>query len=193
MSTGTPRKKAPRKAQPAAAAPTQVTAASAWKKSSEVVTGHLVTLPSGNVARLRRTLNLPTLLRTGKIPNPLAGYVNDAIKTRNPSVQPKQEDQEAIVQMVQLIQGQIPIIFLEPKVQVEPGDWDVNTQGVWEPDEDAINILDLDPEDAMFAFAFAQGGPADVARFREEQAKVVASMADEQGVEGASVESAGAV
>lgn len=192
MSTAKPRKRTTKVADlattPVAAAPVQATAASAWKKSENVVVGHLITLPSGNVARLRRTMNLPELLRTGKIPNPLAGYVNEAIATKNPaSAQPKDDDPQAIVQMVQLIQGQLPMIFLEPKVATQPPHWDEAKQGQWEPAEDEVNIIDIDPEDAMFAFAFAQGGPADVARFRAEQAKIVASVADEQGVEGEAV------
>lgn len=179
------------KSKSAAAAPKKVTAASAWKRSAQQTEGVVVTMPSGNVARLRRTLDLPLLLRTGKIPNPLAGYVDAAIKTKNPAIKPSEGDNEAMVQMVVLIQTQLPRIFIEPRVEIEPKTWDTDTQGVWEPSEDALRIEDIDPEDAMFAFAFAQGGPAEVASFREQQATIVANMAHEQGVEGEAKQPAG--
>lgn len=173
-------KKAPSKAK--AAAP-QVTAASAWNKPEEVVQGHLLTLPSGNVARLRRTLNLPTLLRQGKIPNPLASQVDKMIREKKPSIAATPDDTQMLMQMVQLINSQLPKIFIEPRVEAEPAKWDEDIHGEWEPSEGAISVEWLTPEDAMFAFAFAQGGPAEVASFREQQEQIVADLVDEQGVE----------
>ena len=183
--TTKPRKTPVKKSAPAAAAPTQVTAASAWSKPAEIVEGHLLTLPSGNVARLRRTLNLPHLLRKGKIPNPLAAQVEQMISSKKPVVQPSEDDKELLLQMIELIHSQLPKIFVEPRIELEPDEWDEDEQGQWQPSEGAIAIEWLAPEDAMFAFSFAQGGPAEVARFREQSQKIVADMANEPAVEGA--------
>jgi hypothetical protein len=189
--TSTAKKASPKKsAQPAAGAPIEVTPASAWKRKTETVTSFPVTLPSGNVARLRRTLDLPQLLTSGKIPNPLAGVVNEMITSKKPSADmrkvPEKDRIQVVTQMVQLINKQLPKIFVEPVVESQPVHWDEAEQGEWAPNEGALSIDEIDPEDAVFAFQFAQGGPTEVASFREQSAALVADLADGEGVEGAS-------
>jgi hypothetical protein len=147
-------------------------------------------LPSGNKARLRRTLDLPELLKAGKIPNPLAKVVNSIIGQAKPNFETN-EDPEAMVQLIELINKQMPRIFVDPKVQVEPADWDEDEKGEWAPDEGYLSLNMIGYEDRMFAFAFAQGGPSDVAQFRERQKEIVATLEDEQGLDSAPVESAG--
>lgn len=187
-----PRKTAPRKTAPRKATSgggDVVTSAAAWQTAPEML-GHIIELPSGNKARLRRTLDLPELLKSGKIPNPLASIVNEIIGQKKPNFETG-EDPQAMVQLIELINKQIPRIFVDPKVQSEPADWDEDEKGKWEPDAGYLSLEMIGYEDRMFAFAFAQGGPSDVALFRQRQKEIVATVENEQGVDPAPVEPAG--
>jgi hypothetical protein len=172
----------PRKAAPPKSGTQQVTSAAAWRSSAEK--GHVVPLPSGNTARLRRTLDLPELLKKGVIPNPLAPLIQKMLATKAATIDPASENaEEAMLQMVELVNGQIPKIFLEPRVEICPDDWDYGKNGQWEPSEGAIALEDLDFEDRMFAFAFSQGGPDDVATFRNKREAALATLEDGSGVQ----------
>lgn len=160
----------------------EITSAASWKDRASQ--GMPVTLPSGNTARLRRTLDLPDLLSKGKIPNPLAPVIQDMLQQQKASIQIAGNENADVLmaQMMELVDSQIPRIFVEPRVEVRPDDWDDEAQGEWEPSDDAITLSDIDIEDRMHAFAFAQGGPADAATFRQESKAAVARMADEPKV-----------
>jgi hypothetical protein len=162
-------------AKPNTVAAGEVTSGAAWRKKK--AEGVLVTLPSGNVARLVRTLDLPLLLKAGKIPNPLAPIVQEMLDLKKPALnlQGKDDDGVLIEQLLELVHSQLPRIFIEPKVVQRPEDADLE----WEPADDEITVDDIDPEDAMFVFAYGQGGPSDAATFREESKKAVADMANE--------------
>jgi hypothetical protein len=157
----------------------QVTTASQWKSKKRQ--GMVVTLPSGNSVRMRRTLDIFTLLKTGRVPNPLAAMITEVISTQgdtNPFQNIEEEGGEPLSQLLELVNGQIPRIVIEPKVVLRPDDAPAD----WEPPEDAIEVEDFDLEDRMFLFGVAQGGPADLASFRREQDAYVASAQDGQDV-----------
>lgn len=171
----------PRKTTGSTPTTPKVTSAAAWRSNADQ--GMIITLPSGNAARLKRTLNLPELLKKGKIPNPLAPIISEMLSQKKTTLAVKEQDGEAMMQMLDLVDSQIPNIFIEPKVQMEPTDWDDESQGEWAPDDDALALSDIDVEDRLFAFAFAQGGPADAGTFREQSQKALADLADVSDVE----------
>lgn len=132
----------------------KATSAEEWRTSQEA--GQLVKLPSGKVARLARP-HLLALIKTGQIPDPLSAQVMGLFNGKNPA-----EIQENInaEDMLTLINTTVRVAFIEPKVADDPG-----------PDE--ISTNDIDFEDKMFVFWWSQGGTADLALFRREQARVV--------------------
>jgi hypothetical protein len=160
---------------------TQATPASGWRSTRR--DGVPVRLPSGNVARLRRTFSMINLMESGDIPNPLAGHIREAIDqaragdtTGSLSIA-KLQDQEddenkvALVQFLDMMMKSMSDIFVEPVVyQVPPGE---DAQS-WQPDDpDGISVADLDASDQMHAFSFAQGGAGSMSPFREEPGAAV--------------------
>lgn len=146
--------------------PETPTTKSAWKSPRKE--GFMVTLPSGNAARLRRTLDLITLMKVGKIPNPLMAIVNDMITGKRKTITPKDLPEGQMIELLKLVDQCIPGIFLEPKVATPPKDLDPAEAANWEPEgDDTIALSDLEQNDRMFAFAFAQGGPRELSRFRQ--------------------------
>lgn len=154
--------------------PDSVTPASAWRSSAK--DGFVVELPSGNRARLRRTMNLVSLLESGQIPNPLAGAVRTMIGERKVEINVGEDTPEAMLQMLELVNTQLPRIFVEPRVEVQPADWNAAEQGEWEPSEGAIALVDIDYPDRMFAFSYAQGQALDLDDFRARQAEAMANL-----------------
>lgn len=163
--------------------PSEVTSASQWRSGSKE--GFVIELPSGFKARVKRTMNLLSLLEKGKIPNPLAGSIKQMIATQSPMPSLGGEDaQEMLPQLLELVNHQIKRIFVEPRVETEPEDWDEDDDGEWEPSEGAIALDDINMQDRMFAFAFAQGMSLDLEAFRRQQAQAVATLQDVGGVAG---------
>jgi hypothetical protein len=169
--------------------PTDVTPASEWR--SAITEGFIVPLPSGRVARLRRTLDLIELIKTGQIPNPLAGAINTMIKESSTSTtfDLRKLPEEAIPQMLDLVDKSMERIFVYPKV-VEPPEG----SGIdWLPeDPETISVWAIDAQDRMFAFGFAQGGPGSLAPFRAKQAEAVAGITDGDEVPDTPVSTGGA-
>lgn len=139
--------------------PLAPTPASAWK--SERTEGFLVTLPSGNVARVRRTMDMLTLLKTGRIPNPLAVHLKKMIEGKGVK-QEEVRDTEIIQQMIDLAGETVPKMMIEPRCEVPPEDDD----GTWTPSEGAISLYDLTIEDRIYLMSVGQGAAADLASFR---------------------------
>lgn len=165
-------------------APTPV---SEWgKKRKQVDDGFILELPSGNVCKIRRTMDMMTLLQAGKIPNPLARTVNQMIDSGSPNIGKflqEAESPEVVRQMFDLVNRTMAKIFVEPSVSCpEPRssdeDWDAYMErvNVWRPDEGTLSVFDIEMEDKMYAFAVAQGAPADLERFREESESAVESV-----------------
>lgn len=165
----------------------KVTSAGAWNSARKE--GFVIELPSGNVARLRKTLTLITLIRSGQIPNPLAKHVNKMVQERGAALDLKDLEPDAMMQMLDLVNNEIPKIFIEPRVYEVPDGEDAST---WQPeDENGISITDLAYEDRFFAYSFAQGGPSDLATFRESTPSL-ADLPDGAGVPDEAVSPAGA-
>lgn len=151
------------------------TSANEWRSARRE--GVLVTLPSGNRARILRTFDLLVALEQGRIPNPLAAIVTKAIQHRGGDLAMADlaEEPEALGQMLQHVDSQIVKIFREPRVMLVP---DGENHATWEPPEGYISIADLDIQDRMFAYFFAQGGAGDLESFREASAKAMAAARD---------------
>lgn len=189
---GRPTPKRPAKAATAPPAPPlEPTSPGEWRSVRRQ--GHPVTLPSGNVARLRKTFNMINLVESGSIPNPLGEYIADAVQAAragNPTAgtldlakldQSTPEGRVAFAQFLALMMESMPDIFVSPKVVLVPDGEDAST---WEPEEPgAISVVDLDLPDQMAAFAFAQGGAEAMAPFRAGPKQAVESAQDGGGVQ----------
>lgn len=162
----------------------KITPAGAWNQTTQ--DGFVVELPSGNFAKLRRTLSLPTLLSSGKIPNPLADMIRKMISVGKSDIKAEDLGEEGAIQFATLVNEQIPLIFASPRVESRPDGWDTSKQGAWEPSPGAMDINMLSFEDQMYAFSWAQGAALDIATFRE---RANASMATVQHGEGMAQES----
>lgn len=144
------------------------TSISSWKKGPAIpkptrAEGFIVDLPSENVVLMTRTMDMPILLKTGKIPNPLAGIVQRMIDTRNPEYPQEAMDTEVMMQLLDLMHETIVRCVLEPPFdmpapRVRSGK-DIETAedyqqrlSEWTPDftEDGerehITLMDSDPE-----------------------------------------------
>ena len=140
--------------------------------------GFAVTLPSGNVARIKRTFSMINLLETGSIPNPLGAVIKASVEEARAGNsdggeldvrkfdQNTDDGQLALAQFLDMMMKSMSDIFVQPRVeQVPPGE-DVTT---WEPeDPGAISVADLDAADQMAAFTFAQGGAGSMETFRQK-------------------------
>lgn len=168
--------------QPQAQVPTS---AAAWRSARKE--GFLVTLPSGQTVKIRRTLDLFERLRDGRIPNPLAGIVVDMIENKREQVDMSKLDERSLGQMLALIDETITKMMIEPQVTLEPSDAPIG----WEPPEGFISTADIEIDDKLFLFNVAQGGTADLATFRAQAASFVGSVSDGNGVQDATVGSDG--
>lgn len=172
-----------------------VTDASSWRAARQ--DGFTMELPSGNVARIRRGLDLTVLLKTGQIPNPLAQVVNEMIRTQNPDFPTDKMTNEAITQMMDLVDKTCEKCFVEPRVEIRPPlpanptDEQTAAFNTWQPSEGAISIEDVDQRDRFFVFAWAQGAPADLAPFRAQTHPAVATAQNVAAVQDDAVEPSG--
>lgn len=97
----------------------KVTSADEWRKQKEQ--GFIVSLPaSGHNCRVRRTMDLLHMVRTGRIPNPLAGLVQGFIKGEKSTISMADMDRETVSEMVKLVNTTVSRMMLEPRVQVMP-------------------------------------------------------------------------
>lgn len=172
----------------------QVTAPTEWgkKKETPVEDGLIVPLPSGNVVKVRRTMDMLALLRSGRIPNPLAGIVQKMIDTGNPDLASAMqatgpESAKTSQQLLDLLDATWLRAVIEPefdgppqrgKLRDEAGRFIKQHETVdeyqerlstWTPEDGKISIFDVDMDDKMYVFGVAQGAAVDLARFRAEQ------------------------
>ena len=158
----------------------QVTSRSQWKGAQKE--GQLVPLPSGNVVRIVRTMDLLHLLKAGKIPNPLAGIVQGMVDKRQTTIDQSELDMDTIKETMKLVDDTVLKVVTEPKIVAPPDPEEGETEEAyalrinsWEPeDPEAVPLTWLDMDDRMFIFVFAQGFAADLATFRAEPDKAVA-------------------
>lgn len=168
--------------------PLEVTSAAGWNKSR--TEGFIQRLPSGNVARLRKTLSLMNLIKTGQIPNPLGKHLRNVMQSGGKvDLDLKSMDEESLKQVLEMVDSQIPDIFIEPRVYAVP---EGENPYIWTPDDhEAVSVAALDFEDRFFAFSFAQGGVTDLDSFRVKSAEAVATLEDVEQVQDEAVEPTG--
>lgn len=184
------------------AVPARPTSATEWRtKRTE---GMLVTLPSGNVVRAKRTMDLMTLLRTGTIPNPLRGLIDGMIqgqaKGKPQTVNPDELSDEGFKQFLELLDSTIVKAVLEPPVVETPTPpmppEDIEDQEAyakyqeemitweqWEPEPGHISTSDFDLEDKMFIFLVAHGMVNDLSSFRQVTDQHMAAVQDGRAVQ----------
>src|ERR1051325_8423326 len=104
--------------------------ASEWR-SPEVTKGIVITLPSGNNIRIKRTLDMVTMLQQGTIPNPLIDIVNRLIAGESPQVSTFSEDQ--LEAMLVFIDKVVMTCCLEPRVESPPMSEDPLQLAAWTP------------------------------------------------------------
>jgi len=165
------------------------TSASGWRSPRKE--GFVVELPSGNKARVRRTLDLYDLVRSGKVPNKLISVVQKMMgkgKFDAAELSPENLDVETLQQMTQFIDTVATKVMVEPRCAVPPPGTEYPE--TWDPPEGAISIYDLTEEDKMYLFHIAQGGVADVEQFRLEQKAALAALQDVPDVQAATEQAA---
>ena len=161
-----------------------VTSVDEWRKPAQQ--GQPVRLPSGKVARVKRTMDLLELLRSGKIPNPLSSVVEKMISGGAKGEHPldaKDMDPQAIVDMLAFIDQNVERAMIEPRCELPPPPKENETADdyrarldEWEPSEGAVAIYEIDLDDRMFIFTFAQGLAGELESFRKAQDAAMASL-----------------
>lgn len=170
--------------------PLEVTSASDWnKKALPAEEGFLLELPSGNVCRVRRTLDMLVLLKAGRIPNPLAGVVQRMIDTKSTEFPTEEMNREMLEQLYDFLAQNAVRMVIEPKFEMpdprvagEDGEAYQRRISDWQPSEGAISIFDVDMTDLLYLMAIGQGQAADLASFREEQAASLVTAQNGEGV-----------
>jgi hypothetical protein len=144
------------------------TSAAEWRSARKQ--GFVVTLPSGQKAMVRRTLDLFAKLKEGKIPNPLASQITRMIEENRIVTDEKELGEEGVIQMLDMFDETLEAMMITPRFERPPADAPWN----WEPSAGAIGPDDMMLEDKVFLFGVAQGGTADVASFRQQSSHLVA-------------------
>jgi len=152
------------------------TSAAEWNKGRTYGgEGFVIELPSGNFARVRRSLDLPSLLRSGKIPNPLGDAIGEMMVQGKEGLPDTEFDRTMLLQLMDLLDQTACSMMVEPRVSMpsvrlneESDEAYFKRIEEWEPEEGTISIFDLALEDKLFLFYVGQGAAADLERFREE-------------------------
>ena len=130
------------------------TSAAMWRTPREE--GFLITLPSGNVARLR-PVALDVLITTGKLPDILTPIAAKTLWT--------EEDTDKIANAPELAKGFAELVyFVQPAAFLEPV---VIADG--EPGDGEIHIEDIDFSDKVAVFNLATAGADALRKFCNKQ------------------------
>lgn len=168
----------------------QVTTRTSWKGAQKE--GQLVTLPSGNVVRVVRTMDLMHLLKAGKIPNPLAQIVQGMVDRKSTQINPEEiMDMDTLQSTMKFVDEMVLKVVIEPKLLVPPEpepdedeaayalrveEWQKKIDDEDDPEynPEAVPLTWMDMDDRMYIFVFSQGFAADLAAFRAAPAEPVA-------------------
>lgn len=165
------------------------TPVSEWKRATEVApppdqVGFMTELPSGNFIRMTRRMDLAFLLKTGQIPNPLAGIVQGMIDA-NTTRFPDDISADSLMQLLDLMNETAVSAILDPQFDMpekrqkgESAEQYMERLATWQPEEGKLSVWDLTSDDRNFVFAVAQGQAADLARFREESERALEALQD---------------
>lgn len=169
-----------------------------WGAKKPTEDGFVTELPSGEIVKMRRTLDLPVLLATGRIPNPLANIVQQMMQQGTTAFPAEMQDMNAVKQLMELLDSTVVACILEPPFSKPDARGDDESEEEWtarltewKPDEGTVSIYAMDVQDKMYVFAVAQGGAADLARFREEQAAALGDVQAGEGVPSAAKRAVG--
>lgn len=177
----------------------QVTTGANWKGAAKE--GQIIELPSGNLLRVRRTMDLLHLLKAGRIPSPLKGIVQRMVDRGGGVPEMQDMDGEQISAMLRLVDDTVLRAVTEPRVipPPEPGknadgsplelpegeDEESSeayqlriTEWMQQDHGEAVLLPWIELEDRMYIFVFSQGFAADLATFRSEQAASMAALSD---------------
>lgn len=160
----------------------EVTPPDSWQSPRRQ--GFPVLLPSGNVARVRRTMDLLTLAKSGSIPNPLGSIVQKMIDEGRPTFGLGELEGDALTQAFDLIDTTVVNAMVEPRVALPPEkdeEEKVINPELWQAPPGMISIMDLSMEDRLFIVQVAHGGTTDLNSFRVQQAGVVQAVAPGKG------------
>lgn len=98
-------------------APPVPTSASSWGRAPQAEDGFVVELPSGNFAKVRRSLDMLDLLRSGKIPNPLAAVVQEMMDGKATALSsPEMQSREGLEQLMDMLDTYTVRTMIEPAV-----------------------------------------------------------------------------
>lgn len=144
---------------------TKVTTGLSWRKPREE--GFLVTLPSGNTARLR-PVALDVLITSGKLPDLLTPVAASTL-FQEQDVAKIGEQGKVAQQYAELINAVVPAAFLSPRIVESP------------TEDDEISLDDVDFSDKVAVFNLATAGAVALRSFRDRQAAGVGALPDGKG------------
>lgn len=164
--------------------PVNPTPASAWKRPqapSEQPLGIVVQLPSGNSAKVVRSVNFFTMVKENRLPNPIGEVVNRMISN-------KEEDKhyadgievtaKAAAAMTNFIDQLLVDCMVEPEFVIPPVDEQGQPVEGWEQPENSITPADMVDEDKFFLFSVVLGGTTDLEQFRKQSSEIMAVTSD---------------
>lgn len=182
MPTSAKRPQDRKKKSPAGRGRRSATSASAWRASSSINQTFLLTLPSGNKAKVKRP-GLEAMIAGGDIPDSLLGIAQGAID-KGQGKRPDQvlDDKAAAeiavdpskwTEMLDSVERIVAKVVVEPKVEyskrpVEEGSDEMETIPEEDRFEDVLYTDEIELDDKFFVFDFACGDSADLERFRQE-------------------------
>lgn len=161
-------------AQGAAAPPLQPTSVEEWGGAEE---GFLITLPSGKVCRIKRTLDMTVQLSAGLIPNPLATIIRQSMHSGEGNfMKEAAKDDKALEQMMAMVDRNVVNSVVEPKISMPDPRGDnegdeayVKRLNEWKPTPGTLSIWMVDVQDRLYIMTVAQGRAADLESFLLEQ------------------------
>lgn len=154
--------------------------------------GFVVDLPSGNRAKVRRTFDLPTLIKMGRIPNPLGNIIKEALAEGQQGMPEAEKLQQAgaIEQLLDFLDQNTIRMMVEPQISgPDPKNHDEEEETyirrieAWEPDPGTLSIFDVGLEDKLYLFFVGQGGATELESFREAASQFVGDVPAGEGVE----------
>jgi hypothetical protein len=136
------------------------------------------------------------MLKSGRIPNPLAGVIQNMIGSGRTDVPDEMSDPVVFDQMMDMVDAAVCTSMVEPKAIRPPvkgrnantsiafaetdeafqGRWDRYEDALADPEANTISTEWIALEDKIFIFFFSQGGAADLATFRSATGNFMASL-----------------
>lgn len=153
------------------------TPAGAWKRPNDPQ-GFIVELPSGNFARVIRSVNFFTMLKENRIPNPVAEVINSMIEDKKAGQEPDQSkvDVNAATELLKFIDTLLVDVMIEPRFIIPPATFEEKVD--WVCPEGFITPADMSDDDKFYLFTVAVGGATDLEQFRAEQRAAMAIASD---------------